>query len=255
METYNSQKEASIGFFLGINPKLALRKALKQRIDKICLWLDLGDEDTKHLLKETTLNNKQSQELVILAFDIHNKEFGTGTGTERIKSNVYDLRTSPDNVALLKSILCKASHPDNNPSIQFISYGIQGITNKDIYNTVIKKQNAFISDSFIITIYDSEERDVNKFKKLIETSIYVQDIEETYESTFKGKYFLITTKNRLQESIYRKANDMIKHIYPDITNKGFNISSQRNNTPIIHTNVSTYFQALISFHEFNPVPS
>ena len=28
MEKYNSQKEASIGFFLGINPKLTLRKAL-----------------------------------------------------------------------------------------------------------------------------------------------------------------------------------------------------------------------------------
>ena len=34
MEKYISQKEASIGFFLGINPKLTLRKALKQRIEK-----------------------------------------------------------------------------------------------------------------------------------------------------------------------------------------------------------------------------
>ena len=50
MEKYNSQKDASIGFFLGINPKLTLRKELKQRIDEICLWLNLDDEDTKHLL-------------------------------------------------------------------------------------------------------------------------------------------------------------------------------------------------------------
>ena len=174
--------------------------------------------------------------------------------SERIKSNVYNLRTSPDNVALLKRILCKASHPDNNPSIQFISYGIQVITNKDIYKTVIKKQNAFISDSSIISIYEIEERDVNKFKKLIETSIYIQDIEETYESTFKGKYFLITTKTDYRKA-FTEANDMIKHIYPDRTNKGFKISSQRNNTSIIHTNVSIYFQVLISFHESNPVPS
>ena len=124
MEKYNSQKEASIGFFLGINPKLTLRKGLKQRIDEICLWLDLDDDDTNHLLKETTLNNKTSQELVIPAFYIHNKEFGTGIGTERITTNVYELRTSPDNAALLKSILCKASHPDNALSVQFIPYGI-----------------------------------------------------------------------------------------------------------------------------------
>ena len=58
MEKYNSQKEASIGFFLGINPKLTLRKTLKQRIDEICLWLDLDDEVTKQLIKEASLDNK-----------------------------------------------------------------------------------------------------------------------------------------------------------------------------------------------------
>ena len=163
MEKCNSQKEASIGFFLGINPKLTLRTVLKQRIDEICLWLDLDDEDTKQLIKETSSDNKITQELVIPAFDIHNKEFGSGTGNERISSNVYELRTSPDNAAILKSILCKASHPDNNPTIQFILYGIQGITNKDIYKTIITKQNAFISDSSIIPIYEIEERDVGKF--------------------------------------------------------------------------------------------
>ena len=40
MEKYNSQQEASIGLFLGVNPKLTLRKALKQKIDEIYLWLD-----------------------------------------------------------------------------------------------------------------------------------------------------------------------------------------------------------------------
>ena len=130
--------------------------------------------------KKTTLNNKTSQELVIPAFDIHNNKIGTGIGNEKITSNVYELRTSPDNAALLKSILCKASHPDNNPFIQFIPYGIQGITNKEIYKTIIKKQNAFISDTSIIPMYEIEERVVNKFKKLIETSMYVQIIIVKY---------------------------------------------------------------------------
>ena len=101
MEKYNSQKETSIGFFLGINQKLTLRKALKQRIDEICLWLDLDDEDTKQLIKETSSNNKTTQELVIPVFDINNKEFGSGIGNERIISNVYELRTSPNNAAIL----------------------------------------------------------------------------------------------------------------------------------------------------------
>ena len=76
MEKYNSQKEASIGFFLGVNPKLTLRKALKQTIDEICLWLDFNDEDTKKLMRDITTETNKIQELVIPAFDIYNKEFG-----------------------------------------------------------------------------------------------------------------------------------------------------------------------------------
>ena len=73
MEKYNSQKEASIGFFLGVNPKLTLRKALKQKIDEICLWLDFNDEDTKKLMRDITTETNKIQELVIPAFDIYTK--------------------------------------------------------------------------------------------------------------------------------------------------------------------------------------
>ena len=252
MEKYNSQQEASIGFFLGVNPKLTLRNALKQKIDDICLWLDLDDEDTKKLMRDTTTGTKTTQELVIPAFDIHNKEFGSGTGTERITTNVYEIRTSPDNAAILKSILCKASHPDNYPTIQFIPYGIQGITNKDIYKTIIKKQNAFIADSSIIPIYDIEECDIQKFKQLIEQTMYIQDIESIYESTTKGKYFLITTKTDYKKASI-EAKYVLKDIYPNRPINHIQYSRPPNESPIIHNNVSTYAQALMQFHESNPV--
>ena len=35
MRKYDSQTEARIGFFLGINPKLTLRKAFNEKIDDI----------------------------------------------------------------------------------------------------------------------------------------------------------------------------------------------------------------------------
>ena len=88
-------------------------------------------------MRNNTTEANTTQELVIATFDIHNKEFGSKTETERITIKVYEIRTSPDNEAILKSILCKASHPDNHPTIHFIPYGIQGITNKDIYKTLI----------------------------------------------------------------------------------------------------------------------
>ena len=133
-------KKASIEFLLEINPKLTLRKALKQKIDELCLWLDLDDEDTKHLIKETTLNKKTSQSLVIPTIDIHNKEFGTGTDNKRITSKVYEIRNSPDNKVILKIILCKASHPNSNPTILLIPYGIQGITNKDHHSYLRRRR-------------------------------------------------------------------------------------------------------------------
>ena len=38
MKKHNSQKESSIGLFLSVNPKLTLRKVLKQKIDEIYLY-------------------------------------------------------------------------------------------------------------------------------------------------------------------------------------------------------------------------
>ena len=48
---------------------------------------------------------------------------------------------------------------------------------------------------------------------------------------------------------------MIKYIYPDRVNRDYNNYNQRSNPPIIHTTVSTYAQALMNFHESNPVPT
>ena len=39
--------------------------------------------------------------------------------------------------------------------------------------------------------------------------MYIQDIEDTYESTSKAKYFLITTKTDHRKAL-TEANDMIK---------------------------------------------
>ena len=69
--------------------------------------------------------------------------------------------------------------------------------------------------------------------------MYIQDIEETYQSTSKGKYFLITTKIDYRKAL-TEANDMIKYIYPERNNTNYNMYNQRSNIPIIHTNVSTY---------------
>ena len=64
------------------------------------------------------------------------KNFGSGIDDDRITTNVYEIRTSPDHAIILKSILYKESHPENHPTIQFVSYGIKGIALKNIYRTI-----------------------------------------------------------------------------------------------------------------------
>ena len=113
---------------------------MKDKIDDIITWLDLDDDDTKLLMKENTIGDKTTQEIVIPAFDIYHKTFGSGNGEDRITTTVYEIRTSPTHATTIKNILSKASHPDNHPVVQFIPYGIQGITHKDIYKKMTKKQ-------------------------------------------------------------------------------------------------------------------
>ena len=67
--------------------------------------------------------------------------------------------------------------------------------------------------------------------------MYIQHIEETYESTSKGKYFLITTKTDYRK-VLTEANDMIKYIYPDRVTTELKTSIQRSNIPIIYNNAS-----------------
>ena len=191
------------------------------------------------------------QEIFIPGYDIYHKVFGSGTRNDRITTNVYEIRPSPEHAPILKIIVCKASQPDNHPTVQFIPYGIQGITNRDMYKTIIRKQNAFIKDNSIIPVYDINDEDVDKFSKLIKESKYIQDIEQTNEATQKGKYFFITTKTNYRKGVV-EVNEMIKYVYPD---RETTTQRARPQVPIMHTNVSTYAQTLMSFHEANPVPT
>ena len=159
MNKFQSQTEVSIGFFLDINPKLTLRNFLKKTIDEICTELGLDDDDTKVLTKPSLdTSSTFSQEILIPSFDLYHKVFGSGTGNERITNNVYEIWTSPEHATTLISILYKASQPTNHPTVQFIPYSIQRITNRDIHKTVIQKENTLseITTSSLSTILKKE---------------------------------------------------------------------------------------------------
>ena len=93
------------------------------------------------------------------------------------------------------------------------------------------------------------DEDVDKFSKLIKESKYTQDIEQTNESTQKGKYFFNYNKTEYRKAVV-EVNDMIKYVYSD---RKTTTQRARPQAPIMRTNVSTYAQTLMNFHEANPV--
>ena len=82
--------------------------------------------------------------------------------------------------------------------------------------------------------------------------MYIQDIELTHESTTKGKYFLITTKLDYKKASI-EAKDTINYVYPNRATNNIQYTSPQYESPIIHNKFPTYTQALIHFHESNPV--
>ena len=103
---------------------------------------------------------------------------------------------------------------------------------------MIKKQNAFIRESSIVPVYDINDSDIRQFTKLIDNSKYIKSIETTNESSSKGKYFMITTKKDYKLAV-KEVKTMLKYVYPD-REEDERQDYQRENNPVIHSNVSTY---------------
>ena len=117
---------------------------------------------------------------------------------------------------------------------------------------MIKNYNPFIKGNSIVPVYDIKERDIGKFTKLIDNTKYIQSMETTNNSTSKTKHFMITTKTDYKRTV-KEVKTMLKYVYPEKEDERQDY--QRENTPIIHSNVSIYAQVLILFHEDNPVPT
>ena len=59
-----------------------------------------------HEVKDKEGNPIGKQKKLIPAFDLYSKEVGEGQGYYRITTLAYTIRTSPENVVMLKSLLC-----------------------------------------------------------------------------------------------------------------------------------------------------
>ena len=75
----------------------------------------------------------------------------------------------------------------------------------------------------------------------------------TNESQIKGKDVMITAKIDYK-NIVKEVKTMIKYVYPD-REEDERQNYRRENTHILHSNISTYAQVLMLFHNENSVPT
>ena len=94
-----------------------------------------------------------------------------------------------------------------------------------------------------IMVIDSDKVNLIKqeFKLSNDEIVKLEIPKYNNESTSKGKYFMITTKKYYKLAVKEKRIMDERQDY------------QRENITLIHSNVSTHSQALMLFHEDNPV--
>ena len=73
------------------------------------------------------------------AFDISMERVGCGNGKRRVSTMAFEVKCHPDNEAILKRLLCRASASDdklpNNDNINFVAYELPQYTPSELYRT------------------------------------------------------------------------------------------------------------------------
>ena len=76
-----------------------------------------------HEVKDMEGNPTGKQKIVIPTFVLYSKEVGKGQGYDRITTLTYEIRTSPENAVMLKSLLCQVSSA-KVLDLKFVPYGL-----------------------------------------------------------------------------------------------------------------------------------
>ena len=121
-------------------------------------------------------------------------------GKRRVSTILFEVKCHPEDTALLKHILCKATANDNmlprNDNIHFVAYGLPHYTSSELYRSQTIKHNSFLHNLAVIPIVniDSDAMYQELYPTLLAKET-IRGIEEIYLTHSSEKWLIIATKN------------------------------------------------------------
>ena len=136
------------------------------------MWIDLNDEESKPMIHtEKDSNGKETDRIIIPAFDLYGKEVGDSNRRERITTHVQEICISPKNAEMLKNLFCKISN-EGNTNLKFIPYGIHVVSKAGTMINIILQQHIFPINMENVPIVNIQDKDVEKINKIIDNFLY-----------------------------------------------------------------------------------
>ena len=156
---FSTHSEVSIGFIKFVNPNITLQTAVRSIIELTLCSMTITSEETKNFSRSTDGKKRKAttelefediptnqfqdgsecEPIQLPAFDISMKRVGYGNGKRRVSIMAFEVKCHPDNAAILKRLLFRASasddKPPNNDNIHFVAYGLPQYTTSELYRT------------------------------------------------------------------------------------------------------------------------
>ena len=139
------------------------------------------------------------------AFDLSTTKVGFGNSPHRVTTIAYERKYHPDHSTLLKVLLTRASVLDKTPpsdsTVHFIPYELINVSDSNIVKHQLIQHNQFIHNTIIIPIHNIDEATMySGLKEQLINLTSVTNIEKTYLSSISGKWLVLTTKSKEEQT-------------------------------------------------------
>ena len=172
------------------------------RIELAFCDMPLTDDETKHFIVTGDRKNVKQQtktyKTIQLTIRTHIRTITTpsnsqcliylqqisyGNGKRRVSTTSFEVKYYPDNTAILKRLLYRATARDtmllNNNTIHFVVYGLPQNTSSNLYRSQIIRQNTFLYNINVVPIVNIDPDTMyNEIYPKISTLNLIKGLEE-----------------------------------------------------------------------------